>query len=174
MRAMWLAFEQLDPLWRALFQLCTLTAQRVGEVLQIRWTDIDDGWWTVPATCAKSGFSHRVPLSPQALQILSGLQRRGEYVFGAPRAPERPLKGYRKAFKRACAFAGVANVCAHDLRRTSASMMTSMGVSRLTVGQILNHADRSVTAIYDRYSYDVEKRAALELWAKRMCAIMSS
>src|SRR4051794_16454410 len=80
-----------------------------------------------------------------------------EYVFCSPRAPERPLRGYRKAFKRACALAGVVAARPHDLRRTAASMMTSMGVSRIVVGHILNHADRGVTAVYDRYSYDAEK-----------------
>ena len=172
LRQLWIAIEELDPSWRALFQLCTLTAQRVGEVLQMRWDDIDEGWWTLPATSAKNGMSHRVPLSPQALQVLSGLPRRGVCVFSAPRAPERPLRAYRKAFKRACAIASVTNACPHDLRRTAASMMTSMGVSRLTVGHILNHSDRSVTAVYDRYSYDPEKRAALELWAVSLKALL--
>ena len=39
--------------------------------------------------------------------------------------------------------------------------------------KILNHMDRDVTAIYDRYSYDREKRAALKAWAKRVDAIVS-
>ena len=168
LRQLWIATEELDPSWRALFQLCTLTAQRVGEVLHMRWDDIDESWWTLPATSAKNGKSHRVPLSPQALQVLSGLQRRGMYVFSAPRAPERPLRAYRKAFKRACAIASVTNARPHDLRRTAASMMTSMGVSRATVGHILNHSDRSVTSVYDRYSYDAEKRAALVAWAAHL------
>ena len=174
LRQLWIATEELDPSWRALFQLCTLTAQRVGEVLHMRWDDIDESWWTLPATSAKNGKSHRVPLSPQALQVLSGLQRRGLYVFSAPRAPERPLRAYRKAFKRACAIASVTNARPHDLRRTAASMMTSMGVSRLTVGHILNHTDRSVTSVYDRYSYDSEKRSALQLWADTVAGINPS
>ena len=41
-------------------------------------------------------------------------------------------------------------------------MMTGMGISRLTVKKILNHAERDVTAVYDRHSYDPEKRTALE------------
>ena len=36
--------------------------------------------------------------------------------------------------------------------------MTGMGISRLTVKKILNHAERDVTAVYDRHSYDPEKR----------------
>ena len=132
-RSLWHAF---DPAWGTLFRLCLLTAQRVGEVITMRWADIDDDWWTVPSEDAKNELSHRVPISPQAVQVLRGVPRRGEYVFCSPRAPERPLRGYRKAFKRACTIAGVENARPHDLRRTAASMMTSMGVSRIVVGHI--------------------------------------
>jgi hypothetical protein len=47
-------------------------------------------------------------------------------------------------------------------------MMASIGVTRIVIGRILNHADRSITGIYDRYSYDAEKRVALELWSERL------
>ena len=52
----------------------------------------------------------------------------------------------------------------HDLRRTAASQMTALGVSRFIVARILNHTDSGVTAIYDRHSYDTEKIEALSLW----------
>jgi integrase len=146
-----------------LFQICLLTGQRVGEVISMRWSDVDGDLWTIPDT--KNGRSHRVPLSPQALQRFAELPRRGEYVFASSKRPTGHLRGYRRAFQRACALAGIADACVHDVRRTAASHMASLGVSRSTLGQILNHADRSVTSVYDRYSYDAEKRAALELWA---------
>jgi hypothetical protein len=47
-------------------------------------------------------------------------------------------------------------------------MIASTGVSPVVIGRILNHADRSITGMYDRYSYDVEKRAALDLWSERL------
>ena len=61
----------------------------------------------------------------------------------------------------------------HDLRRTAASLMTGMGVPRLVVAKILNHVERGVTAVYDRHSYDAEKRQALEAWARRLHAIVT-
>ncbi len=42
-----------------------------------------------------------------------------------------------------------------------------------TLKKILNHVDRDITAVYDRYSYDPEKRAALDAWAKRLDAILA-
>ncbi len=51
--------------------------------------------------------------------------------------------------------------------------MTGMGIPRLTVSKILNHAESSVTAIYDRYSYDLEKRQALLAWGAHVARIVS-
>jgi Phage integrase family len=56
----------------------------------------------------------------------------------------------------------------HDLRRTAASKMRAMGVERVVVQAILNHKDRSVTAVYDRYGLDPEKREALTAWGRRV------
>jgi hypothetical protein len=52
--------------------------------------------------------------------------------------------------------------------------MTSMGIPRLIVQKILNHVEPGVTQIYDRYSYDKEKREALELWSKRLALMISA
>ena len=44
--------------------------------------------------------------------------------------------------------------------------MTRLGIDRLTVHKLLNHSDSSVTAIYDRYDYDDQKRHAVEVWGE--------
>lgn len=46
--------------------------------------------------------------------------------------------------------------------------MTSLGVPRLVVSKLLNHTERGVTAVYDRYGYDREKAEAVGLWARRL------
>ena len=48
-----------------------------------------------------------------------------------------------------------------------------MGIPRLVVSKILNHADREITGIYDRHSYNAEKRHALEAWAAHLESIVS-
>ena len=48
---------------------------------------------------------------------------------------------------------------------TAATEMSRLGVTQFVVGKVLNHADRSVTGIYNRYEYLNEKRQALETWA---------
>ena len=65
----------------------------------------------------------------------------------------------QKAIERIVQASGV-KFRGHDLRRTAASLMVGAGVPRLVVSKILNHVETGVTAVYDRHSYDLEKRAA--------------
>ena len=58
------------------------------------------------------------------------------------------------------------------MRRTAASRMASLGVPRVIIGKVLNHAESGVTAVYDRHSYDREKREALALWAEELRQIV--
>lgn len=61
----------------------------------------------------------------------------------------------------------------HDLRRTAATLMTELGVSRLVVAKVLNHAEQGVTGKhYDLYGYLPEKRQALDVWGARLGAIV--
>ena len=64
----------------------------------------------------------------------------------------------------------------HDLRRTAASGMAGMGIAPHVVEAVLNHKSapiKGVAAVYNRYSYASEKRAALDAWARRLDAIVS-
>ena len=61
-----------------------------------------------------------------------------------------------------------------DLRRTVASHMTAhLGTARSDVSKILNHTEGGITRIYDRYSYQKEKRAILQSWADLLDKIIS-
>lgn len=75
-------------------ELCILTAARSGEILGMRWTevDLDNKLWTIPADRMKAGREHRVPLSARATAILKKLNdvRQGEFVFPGQK-PGKPL-----------------------------------------------------------------------------------
>ena len=63
----------------------------------------------------------------------------------------------------------------HDLRRTAASNMARLGVPPQVLAAVLNHAQGSVqgvTAIYNRHSYEAEKRDALDQWAVELSRIV--
>jgi integrase len=159
-------------------KLQLVTAQRKAEIVSLAWDEIDftDKWWTIPPEKAKNKMTHRVPLSPLALQLLQAAKNiNGDspWIFPSPQTdrhitPEAIDHALRRPGLEALGFTFVP----HDLRRTAASHMTGMGISRLVVSKILNHVERGVTAIYDRHSYDLEKRQALESWARKLQAIV--
>src|SRR4029077_16734208 len=60
----------------------------------------------------------------------------------------------------------------HDLRRTVATRMRELGISRGDVKMVLNHVETDVTARYDRYDGLAEKRSALDVWAKPVTQII--
>lgn len=161
------------------FQLATL--QRKGEVLSAEWKEFSlstpsNAWWVIPAEKSKNGFPHRVPLNEVALEILEELKRlTGESRWLFPgRREDTSLRGQSMdhAFRRNKETFGVEGVRPHDLRRTGASLMAGAGVPRLVVGKILNHVESGVTAVYDRHSYDAEKRQAMDQWGERLNAIL--
>jgi hypothetical protein len=61
-----------------------------------------------------------------------------------------------------------------NLRRTAATKMAEAGVPRQHISAVLNHLEGGarVTRVYDRYSYDAERRKALETWARTLQSII--
>ena len=177
-RALWKALDSEDAIIAAVFRLRLLTAQRGGEVLGATWDEMDltSGWWTIPAARSKNGLAHRVPLSPQTLKVLKSLRSvtgDSSWVFPSPKKEDASIAHAQKAIERLVERSGV-DFRGHDLRRTAASLMVGAGVPRLVVSKILNHVETGVTAVYDRHSYDLEKRAALDFWGKRLEGIISN
>lgn len=177
-QALWNGLDKaaMAPGTRLALKLQLATAQRKGEVAFMRWDQID--WnaatWTIPGEAAKNGKVHCVPLSGLAIDLLKQaleLAAGSVWVFPSPRqGGVVPVGGTAvdHALRRALPVLGLSDVVPHDLRRTAASHMTGLGVPRLVVSKILNHAERGVTAVYDRHSYDPEKRDALEKWARKL------
>ena len=62
----------------------------------------------------------------------------------------------------------------HDLRRTFGSTVTKLGFGRPAMDRLLNHADRSVGAIYDRYGYAAEDQKIWEAVAEHMLLLSES
>ena len=70
---------------------------------------------------------------------------------------------------------GIEPWSAHDLRRTALTGMARLGVAPIVLGHVANHRTTTragvTLAVYSQYTYDKEKRAALDLWAARLLAI---
>ena len=186
MRDLWAAFDQEPYPFRPMFQLCLLTAQRRGEVAAMRWSeiDLDAGVWTIPGAKAKNGDNHDVPLSRQAVAILEGLPRfaRGDHVFSTKEGASSS-SGFGKSKARCAARANAAREAEgrapmaewrlHDLRRTAATSMGNLGIPGAIIGHVLNHSENSVTSIYNKASYFIPKRNALQAWGDALDRVLA-
>lgn len=92
------AADQLSEVQGAFVKMLVLTGQRRGETSLMKWSDLSlDGSkpvWSIPAENAKNGIMHDVPLSVEAVTLLSPLSRLGEYVFTTD--GRTPMSGFSK------------------------------------------------------------------------------
>jgi len=170
-KTVWALLDSCDVLQAAILRVQLLTAQRVGEVMSMKWADVDleGGWWTIPGERAKNGHAHRVPLSVTVVEILKKreLATKSDFVFPAPRDRDKPvlLPTVQRTVVR---LRQSVSFTTHDLRRTAATSLSRMGASRVLLKRILNHRDLDITARYDHHSYDWEAKIALENWGREV------
>jgi integrase len=176
---LWSASEELGYPFGPLLQLLLLTAQRRGEVAEMRWSQVDfeRHVWTIPSEGAKNGRAHDVPLSDMALEVLRTLPRfvRSDFVFTTN--GRGPISGFGRMKRNLDARMGVTGWRLHDLRRTAASGMARLGTAPHVIEKVLNHISGTISgvaAVYNRHGYEQEKREALEQWAFHLAPIASA
>jgi integrase len=167
-------------------KLRLIAAQRGGEVIRMRWRDLELpvpqgdnkprlGWWTIPSDDAKNDHAHRVPLVEAAIQILEArrpadLDPDALVFVGIGASMKDAAKKASRKLAKAVGF----RFQGRDLRRTAATNMAAAGVSREVIAFTLNHIDGGPksTRVYDRFSRNAEKTAALTAWWRRLDAIL--
>jgi integrase len=192
-----LSDSELAEVWRALpdndfgtiTKILALTGQRKREVADLAWSEIDfdRGMICLPARRVKNHRDHAVPLSDPVLALLEAKERRygRNLVFGARQGG---FSGWSKLKRGLDAAIFAARKQAdkkakpmvpwiiHDLRRACATGMAELGVQPHIIEAVLNHvsgAKAGVAGIYNRASYEGEKRAALSLWADHVTALVA-
>jgi integrase len=189
-RELWPLLTKMGYPFGTFLQMALVTGQRRNEVAGMQWAhvDLEEKLWTIPSEGTKAGRAQAVPLSDIAIRLLENVPRIGAYVFTT--LGDRSISGYSKnkarldkLIREERAKASVKHSeeavafppwTIHDLRRTVATNLGKLGVSRFVIERILNHADRSVTGIYDRHEYLDEKRAALENWGRRLNLLLTT
>ncbi|WP_447974207.1 tyrosine-type recombinase/integrase [Nitrospira sp. Kam-Ns4a] len=166
--------EEPNEYVRAAFILCLLTGARRGEVLAMKWEDLDveHGLWRIPQT--KANRPHYVPLPRPALEELTKLPRLADnpYVFPG-RGGRGHLVAVSKPWQAIQRRARLEDVRIHDLRRTVGSWLAASGASLPLIGKALNHSQPRTTAIYARLQVDAV-RAALEANAAKMLTVIGA
>ena len=167
-------------------RLILVTGQRPGECFGLVGEEISGEWWTLPAGRSKNGREHRIWLSPMAREII-GPGPKG-LVFPSPpkkRDPDAvptlmqkdaPARAVRRLVNKQKGQTAprlpIPPFTPHDLRRTCATHLGSLGYSNEQIGRLLNHIEGMVMAIYNRHRYDNLVQEMLQAWEERLAEIL--
>lgn len=186
--------EEISLIWQEagegdyadIVRLLVLTGQRRQEVAGMLWSELDlhKKMWSLPADRTKNGLPHNVPLSGKALAILQGRTKKEnrDLVFGVG---DGAFQGWSNAKTKLDArlIARLQKVDekarllpwrVHDIRRTVATGLGGLRVLPHVVEAALNHISghkAGVAGLYNKSTYDPEKRQALDLWAKHVTGL---
>ena len=149
-----------------------MSGQRRDDIRLMHWGEIDlkTRAWVIPAERYKGRRSHLVPLSAVMVEILEGLpfKDKGGYVLsldGGGRAysnVQRPKTALDTAAK-------VTGWTWHDLRRTTRTGLSRLGIREDVAARVIGHAvGGRLGATYNLHQFAEEKRAALEAWAQHV------
>jgi integrase len=137
-----------SPFAIAALRLLILTGCRVGEIVQLRWNEVDFDRRCLRLGDSKTGRK-TIYLNAATLQILADLERdpSNPYVIQGAR-PESHLIGLSRIWFRLRHQAGLDDVRLHDLRHTFASFGAGMGLSLPILGKLLGHTQAATTQRY--------------------------
>ena len=180
LRTLWPALDTIGPVYASAYRLVLLTALRPGEVLALRWDDLQADahgrFIQLRAEATKESKARRVPLSAAAwgeFEKVRALEMDSPFVFasGGDAGFIRWLSGPTRKLVAVCGF----SFHPHDLRRTARTMLGPLGVPHEVAERLLGHAVGSaVSRVYDRHAYDGEQQAAAEKLGSKVAAIVAA
>lgn len=170
----WLHNNNCHYSTNAALKLAILTGQRVSEICGINEFDINGDWWTIKDT--KNGKPHSVYLTNTTKQIINELRpysNKGYLILDIAGKQKDANTLANSMADAKIIWNSKPRPTPHDLRRTLISGISRLGFSRMVQDKVSNHVDSSVGGIYDQYSYEKEKRQALEAWERHLLTIVS-
>jgi len=150
---------ELDTRFKPVVIMALYTGMRRGEILKLKWTDLDLNHGIIFVRDSKNAEKREVPMALELVDVIRALPRKDERVFCEDDG--HGIRSLRTAFERAVKKAGIEDFTFHDLRHTFASHMVMGGVDLLTVKELLGHKSITMTLRYAHLSPD-HKRKAVE------------
>jgi integrase len=139
---------------QTLVLLAITTGARRGELLSLRWADVDMKAGRALVRETKNGEQRTLPLAGKALEALRALKLNGsarsEWVFPNPSGHPGPYENFDSVWYTSLTVAGISDFRFHDLRHTTASMLAAQGCSLLEIADVLGH---KTLAMVKRYSH---------------------
>lgn len=161
-----------EPVTIAALRLTPHVFQRPGEIRQMQWAELnlEGKIWTIPAARMKQRQPHSVPLSDQAMQLLTTISEftgRGRYVFPSLRSRDRPMsENTINGALRRLGYTG-SEMTAHGFRSTASSLLNECGRwNPDAIERALAHRETNqVRAAYHRASYWEERVKMAQWWS---------
>jgi integrase len=143
-------------MYGTIVRLLILTGQRRGEITQLSPQMVGEDLVTLPNWLTKNGREHLLPVGPLAAAMLAAAASSNEldtrfYIFPAQGNPEACFDGFTKCKTRLDALSRVTGWRLHDLRRTFASGLASLGIAMPVTERLLNHVSGSFGGIVGVY-----------------------
>jgi integrase len=165
--------------------LTLATGARSGELLKLRWSDVDRdaGVFSIRSEIGKSGRTRQLPISAFTAEILDRLEetRQSDVLFPGGNDPNVPLRqlavavGVRRFFpkrgrdKVPQPHMGLSPFTPHDLRRTARTHWQRLGISELVGESLLGHSLGSkIFLTYATHNFADEQRQALDAWSTEL------
>ena len=147
----------------AALRLLIMTGCRLGEILTLRWNDVDWGAGELRLRDVKTG-ARMVSLTPTAAAVMAEIVRvpRSPWLF-AGATPDKHLSQLTSYWHRVRERADLDDVRIHDFRHSFASRALAMGERLSMIGRLLGHTDVGSTARDAHLARDAEKVAAAAL-----------
>ena len=146
--------ESLWPALHTLVLLAITTGARKGELIRLKWADVDLKTGRALVSETKNDEPRTLPLAGKALEALRTLKlndsARSEYVFRQPSGLPGPYEHFDAHWYAALRGASIQDFHFHDLRHTTASMLAAQGASLLEIADVLGH---KTLAMVKRYSH---------------------
>ena len=140
-----------DSTWPKLYALVLLaitTGGRKGELIGLRWGDLDFDTQLAHVGRSKNGDPKALPIMPAVIEQLTPLREGpGALVFASKRNPQRAYS-FELKWAEALVAAGIRGFRFHDLRHTCASFLAQNGATLLEIGDLLGHRQISMTKRY--------------------------
>lgn len=137
--------------WQRLYLLVLLaltTGARKGELLGLRWRDVDIEGAVLHVGRTKNGDPKVLPVVPAALQQLAALKGPADaLVFASREVPEQPY-AFEARWAQALKAAHIRGFRFHDLRHSAASHLAQNGATLLEIADLLGHRQLSMTKRY--------------------------
>jgi integrase len=142
------------------------TGMRRGELLKLRWQNVDFARGLIYVTNTKTGHDRDVPMNSVVRKTLLELQKQYsdfEYVFTNPNTGVN-ITEVKKGFNAACREAGIEDFRFHDLRHTTGTRLADGGSDAFAIAEVLGHRNLQTTKRYT-HATELRKRRAVEILA---------